>query len=114
MGLKDVQGITDINSGSIDELFKREWPKVLENIGDPATEAQAKRKIIIEIEIVPSKNRDSATVVTKSKATLAPAKSDQGAVFLDLTSHGIIASTREPEIQPELEELEFPKKSKEL
>lgn len=110
MGLKDVQGIIDINEGSIAELFNREWPKVLENIGDPATDPQAKRSITIVIEIVPSKDRAMAKVVTKAKTTLAGIKADEGAIFMDLTSHGIIASTREPEIQPELEPIEFPKR----
>lgn len=102
MGFKDVVAITDINEGSIEELFKREWPKVLDNIADPATDASAKRKISLEIEIIPTKDRGMAAVVTKAKTTLAAIKADEGAIFLELTNNGVVASTKEPEVQPDL------------
>jgi len=103
MALKDVHGIIDLNEGSIDELFKREWAKVLDNIQDPTTEASAKRRIIIEISIIPSNDRSMAKVVTKAKTSLAGIKADEGAVLLELTSSGeVVAMTREQETQQEL------------
>lgn len=103
MALKDVHRITDLNDGSIDELFIREWEKVLDNIQDPTTDANAKRRIIIEISVIPSNDRSMAKVVTKAKTSLAGVKADEGAVLLELTaSGGVVAMTREQENQQEL------------
>ena len=82
---------------------------MLENIGDPATDPQAKRSITIVIEIVPSKDRAMAEGGPRPRPRWQESRRmREGAIFMDLTSHGIVASTREPE--PELENLDFPKK----
>lgn len=104
MALRDVTNVVDVNEGSLEELFKREWQKVLDNIADPATDPKAKRKISLEIEISPSPDRGMAKVVTKATTKLAPIKADEGAVFLELTNKGVIAQSREPEVQPDLPE----------
>lgn len=105
MALKDVQSITDLNEGSVDELFRREWEKVLENIHDPSTEATAARKIVIEIKVTPATNRSMAKVVTQAKTSLAGVKADEGAIMLELTSGGIVALSQEQTVQLELDNL---------
>lgn len=103
MALKDVERITDLNDGSIDELFSREWEKVLANIQDPTTEATARRRIVIEINVIPNADRSLARVVTQAKTSLASIKADEGAILLELTSDGgVVAMAREQEVQPEL------------
>lgn len=106
MAMKDVQSITDLNEGSVDELFRREWPKILENVQDPTTEATARRKIVIEIAVVPSSNRSMCKIITQAKTTLAGIKADEGGVMLELTAGGgVVALAPDAEVQPELDNL---------
>ena len=44
--------------------------RVLENILDPNTKATAKRKITVGLELVPSADRKTITVLTTAKAAL--------------------------------------------
>lgn len=99
---EQIKSIEDLNKGSVRDLFEREWAKVIEDISDPSTDAQKKRKIQIEIEITPSQDRASAHITTKAKSTLAGPKGDAGHIFLELTSKGVVASQMKEEIQPEL------------
>ncbi len=109
MGFKDVAGLMDLNSGAIEEQFGREWRKVLGNIGDPSTESKKMRKITIEVSITPTMDRSSAKVLITTKSNLAPAKADENLIMLEMTGSGVIAMTREPEKQLELDNvLEMP------
>ncbi len=103
MAFKDVLTLADLNNGSAEEQFAREWQKVLSNIRDPSTDSKRIRKISIEISVAPSTDRSSAKVMISSKSNLAPAKADENTVLLELTSNGIVAMTREPEKQLELD-----------
>ncbi len=102
MAFKDVTALSDLNNGSAEEQFAREWQKVLSNIRDPSTDSKRVRKITIEISIAPSTDRSSAKVMISSKSSLAPAKADENTVLFELTKDGVIAMTREPEKQLEL------------
>ena len=109
MGYKDVEGLMDLNSGAIEEQFGREWRKVIGNIGDPSTEPKKPRKITIEVTITPTADRSSAKVCIATKSTLAPAKADENLVMFEMTSDGVVAMAREPEVQLELDNvLEMP------
>jgi hypothetical protein len=110
MAFKDVEKLVDLNSGAIEEQFSRDWKKVLANIGDPSTDANAVRKITISVAVYPNTNRSSAKVLVSTKASLAPVKSDENLVMLELTNNGVVAMTNEPEKQLELDNvLEMPK-----
>ena len=103
MAFKDVTALSDLNNGSAEEQFAREWQKVLSNIRDPSTDSKRVRKITIEISIAPSTDRSSAKVMISSKSSLAPAKADENTVLFELTKDGVIAMTREPEKQLEFD-----------
>ncbi len=105
MGLKDISSLHDFNQGVVQEQFSREWPKILKNIADPATEPKMKRKLTIDIEIVPSEDRSSAKVLVKAKSTLAPVKSDESVIFMELTNGGVVAMAKEAEKQLPLENI---------
>ena len=100
--LKDVQSINDLSTGVVDEQFKREWEKILQNIADPSTEAKKKRKFTLEIEITPNEDRSLAAVAIKSKSSLAPVKSDDSMIFMELSNDGVIAMSPEKEEQQDL------------
>jgi hypothetical protein len=103
MGLKDISSLHDFNQGVVQEQFNREWPKILKNIADPATEPKTKRKLTIEVEITPSEDRSSAKVLVKAKSSLAPVKSDESVIFMELTNGGVVAMAKEAEKQLPLE-----------
>lgn len=110
MSFKDVVNIEDLNNGAANEQFGREWRKLIGNVGDPTTESNKVRKITIEISILPTTDRSSAKVLIATKSNLAPVKSDENMVMFELTNEGIVAMTREPEKQLELDNLlEMPK-----
>lgn len=58
--------------GAILERVDYEMGRVLENILDPNTKATAKRKITVGLELVPSADRKTITVLTTAKAALVP------------------------------------------
>ena len=58
--------------GAILERGDYEMGRVLENVLDPNTKATAKRKITVGLELVPSADRKTITVLTTAKAVLVP------------------------------------------
>ncbi|SJZ89295.1 hypothetical protein SAMN02745116_01758 [Pilibacter termitis] len=70
--------IAKLNDGIIQERFRYELDKVIENIKDPNVDSDKKRQIIITLDITPSNNFDSAInieAVVKSK--LLPEKTSK-------------------------------------
>ena len=100
--MKEVSSITDLSSGVVNEQFKREWEKIMQNIADPSTDAKKKRKFTLEVEIIPNDDRSFAALSIKSKSSLAPVKSDDSAIFMELSNNGVIAMSPEKEEQQEL------------
>lgn len=58
--------------GAILERVDYEMGRALENVLDPNTKPTAKRKITVGLELVPSADRKTITVLTTAKATLVP------------------------------------------
>ena len=100
--MKEVSSITDLSSGVVNEQFKREWEKIMQNIADPSTDAKKKRKFTLEVEITPNDDRSFAALSIKSKSALAPVKSDDSAIFMELSNNGVIAMSPEKEEQQDL------------
>lgn len=66
----DKRSILEMSAGAILERVDYEMGKVLENILDPNTKADAKRKITVSLELAPSADRKTITVRTTAKSTL--------------------------------------------
>lgn len=64
--------LSDIAEGGVQEKFATEMKKVADNILDPNTEAKAKRKVTLEMTLVPNDNRDAIDVMVSVKSRLAP------------------------------------------
>jgi hypothetical protein len=105
MGFKDVISLDDLNNGAAGEQWTREWKKVIGNISDPSTDAKKVRKITLEVAIAPTDDRSSAKILITTKSALAPAKADENMVMFEKTDSGVIAMTREPEKQLELDNI---------
>ena len=71
----DKKSILEMSMGAILERVDYEMGRVLDNIldpNDPNTKPTGKRKITISLELVPSADRRTITVLTTAKATLVP------------------------------------------
>lgn len=64
--------ILDMATGAIKERVDYDVAKVIGNILDPNTKAQAKRKITLTIEFAPDEDRKKIAISVTSKATLCP------------------------------------------
>lgn len=64
--------LSEIAEGGVQEKFAIEMEKVANNILDPNTEAKAKRKVTLELTLIPNDNRDAIDVMVNVKSKLAP------------------------------------------
>ena len=80
----DKKSILEMSMGAILERVDYEMGRVLDNILDPNTKPTGKRKITISLELVPSADRRTITVLTTAKATLVP--TDPVTTSLDITN----------------------------
>ena len=64
--------ILQMASGAIQERVDYEVAKVIDNILDANTDAKAKRKITLTIELKPDENRQFISLSASAKSTLAP------------------------------------------
>lgn len=63
--------LSSISSGGLQEKVDMELNKVFENIHDPNTKSTAKRKLTINIELVPDEKREVISMTSNVKSTLA-------------------------------------------
>lgn len=68
----DKKSILEMSMGAILERVDYEMGRVLDNILDPNSKPTGKRKITVSLELVPSADRRTITVLTTAKATLVP------------------------------------------
>lgn len=71
-----------IANGAVPELFKQELDRVLANILDPNTPAEAKRSLRIDITIEPNDDRTAARHFVEVSSKLAPFKGAAGVMFV--------------------------------
>ncbi len=81
-----------LNNGAASELFERGIAKVLDNIGDPNTDADKVRTVIVKFEIKPTKGRDAAATRLSMTVGLAAVKSLDGSVVLDHDGEGHVSA----------------------
>lgn len=63
--------LSSISSGGLQEKVDLELKKIFENIHDPNTKSTAKRKLTINIELVPDEKREVISMTSNVKSTLA-------------------------------------------
>lgn len=66
----DAKNILEMSRGAILERVDYEMGKVIDNILDLNTKPDAKRKLVITLELVPSADRQQITVKTTAKTNL--------------------------------------------
>lgn len=79
--------------GALSEKFNLALREVLENIADPNTKYDTKRKLTVELTFVPSEDRELSIVGIDTKTKLAATKSVATKILIDRDGQGgIIAS----------------------
>ena len=62
----------NLGSGAANEKWQEEMAKVVENILDPNTDAIAKRKVTLEVTLMPNKDRNWVDMKIETSSKLAP------------------------------------------
>lgn len=68
----EKKSILEMSMGAILERVDYEMGRVIDNILDPNTKPNGKRKITVGLELTPSADRRTITVQTTAKSTLVP------------------------------------------
>jgi len=82
-------------SGAVPELFDHEFPRVLENIQDPNTDAKKVRKVQITLEFKPDENRETAAVKVTLVTSLPGIDPVTASIFLSREGGRCVAYARE-------------------
>jgi hypothetical protein len=99
----DKVDLHSLNNGAVADLFEEELRRVLENIADPNTKAEAAREITIKVKIKPNAERTSASTEVKSSSKLAPIKPHEHFMVFGNEGGRITAYTADPRQQELIE-----------
>lgn len=92
MNNKIKVSLSELNDGGLQQRFNNELKKVAENIMDPNTDETKKRKIQINIDVIPRGNRDAMGFEIEVKSTLLPRKKVYADVLIDSDGVDIYAN----------------------
>ena len=76
--------LSNLSRGVSDELFEREFKKVLENIADINT-SLIPRTITLKVTIKPNENRESGEMTIKTSSTIAPVKEHKDPIYFSIS-----------------------------
>jgi len=80
--VEQVADLQTIGAGAVAEKFAAELAAVLKNIRDPNTEAEAKRKIVLEFVFVPTSDRERVAVGISARSAFAATKPTSDVMFV--------------------------------
>lgn len=92
--MKDVT-LETVGGGAAGDLFAKHLPEILANIQDPNTDATKPRSITISITLSPRPDRESAMVVIKAAAKLAPVIPAAGTIHIGQRGGKLVAVTQD-------------------
>jgi len=93
---KEQISLSNLKDGAAIEIFDYELQKVLKNILDPNTNAEAVREITLKVKIKPDKNRDFGPVSIQGISKLAPAEPIVTQAFFGRAGAKIVAHEYDP------------------
>lgn len=89
-------------SGAVEELFKNDLEKVIDNIADLNTSDKAARKLTIEFKFVPMEGRDLVGVEVKTKTTLAPTEGTKTKMVINTEGNVLVAAEYSNQIKGQM------------
>jgi hypothetical protein len=93
---REEVSLSNLCNGAIEEVFQREWAEVMRNIGDVNTPAEAKRKVTLELTLLPFKDRSGAQVSFSCRSKTVPVEQVEGTVFLQRRGASLVAINHDP------------------
>ena len=87
----DRESILRMAAGAIEEKVDYEVSRVIENILDPNTKPDAKRKITITLELSPDSERKHISLMANVKSTLCPAVPSSTSMAITTDGNGELA-----------------------
>lgn len=102
--MNDVQRIklASFAGGAVEELFKNDLEKIIDNIADPNTSDKAARKLSIEFKFVPMEGRDLVGVDVKTKTTLAPTEGTKTKMVISAEGDMLVAAEYNNQIKGQM------------
>ncbi len=88
--------LTTLAMGPAGEKFAIEWQNVLKNIQDPNTSHKKTRKVILTITVLPTEERNIASMNVDCKSSLAPSKPYGTQIFLGKEDGQLVAVENTP------------------
>jgi hypothetical protein len=79
---EQIADLHTVGHGAAAEKFAAELKAVLENIRDPNTEAEAKRKIVLEFTFAPNADREMVAVGISARSVFAATKPTSEIMFV--------------------------------
>lgn len=86
--MNNMISLDNFADGALAEKFNLALVEVLNNIRDMNTDFKPKRKVTLELTIVPSEDRELAEVIINTKTKLAPAKAVPAILIIDTDGRG--------------------------
>jgi len=108
-----------IQKGAILDLFNEEFQKIMLNIDDENTKADAERSITIKMSVKPDKLRRAGEVKVQVSSTFAKIKPAESFMFFDRDESGLLTAYADepgpelPGINEDSKVKSFPKASNE-
>lgn len=103
MSKKEYVGLDNLGYGAAEELFQDELTKIIKNINDPNTKAEAKRTIKLTLTLKPNENRSMCLSEISCTSTLATSRPFQSQIYVGVDGNGnALASEIEPPDQQSL------------
>jgi hypothetical protein len=101
----EIMTLEEVNNGAINDLFNREYPNLLNNLGDENTSWKVQREITIKLKIkLTSETREAAISTVDVSLKTAPPKPHEQIISLDSDGSNITAYARKEAEQLELKE----------
>lgn len=85
--------LDEFANGALAERFNQAMQDVLENIADPNTKYQFKRKLNVSLTLTTNEDRELVSVDVLTKSTLAPKSSIQTMMIVDKDLKGQVVGT---------------------
>ena len=82
------ESILRMAAGAIEEKVDYEVTKIIDNILDPNTQPDAKRKIVVTIEFKPDAERKRIAIAASAKSTLVPTAAVSTAMMITNDGNG--------------------------
>jgi len=101
-----------LKRGAVAEQFNEALDRVLENVVDPNTEAEAVRSVTLKVSLKPDEDRETIAIKANVTAKLASAEAITGKAFIVHTRDGVKAAEHDPAQQNFIHDEEVPDPAK--